>query len=101
MPAWTPKLYYPYCVLVKGCCTYEYYQGAGQYLNQVDAYMNYNSPDFEGRVAVGFVPFIPVDAIRAPPLFGPIIGYTTTSIQGCVDCRTRGGVNHAPPFWQN
>lgn len=100
MPAWTPKLYYPYCVLVKGCCSYELYQGGGNYLNQVDAYINYTSPIYEGRVAAGFVPYIPVDAVRVPPIFGPIIGFTVTSIPGCVDCTTRGGRNHPPSFWQ-
>lgn len=101
MPAWTPKLYYPYCVLVKGCCYYQFYQGGGNYLNQVDTYMNYTSPSFEGNVAAGFVPYIPIDAIRNPPIFGPIIGFTATSIPGCVDCTTRGGRNHPPSFWQN
>lgn len=99
MPAWSPKLYYPYCVLVKGCCSYQYYQGAGMYLNQVDAYMNYTSSTYEGNVAAGFVPYIPIDAIRNPPIFGPIIGFTVTSIPGCVDCRTRG-TNKQPAFWQ-
>lgn len=99
MPAWSPQLYYPYCVLVKGCCSYEYYQGGGMYLNQVDAYMNYTSSTYEGNVAAGFVPYIPIDAIRNPPIFGPIIGFTTTSIPACVDCRTRG-TNKQPAFWQ-
>jgi hypothetical protein len=101
MPAWAPKLYYPYCVLVKGCCDYLYPQGPGLYLNQVDAYINYTSPTYEGNVVAGFVPYIPIDAIRVPPIFGPIIGFTVTSIPGCVDCRTRGGINRPPSFWQN
>jgi len=97
LPAWAPTLYYPYCALVKDCCTYQHYQGAGLYLNQVDSYMNYTSPDFSANGA-GFVPFIPIDAIRPPG--GPILGFTATSIPGCVDCRTRGGINKEPSFWQ-
>lgn len=93
LPSWSPDPnYYHYCVLLKGCCSYSYYEGAGQYINQVDAYMNYTGNEF--------APLIPIDAVRAPPFEGPIIGFTTTSIPICVDCRVRGGVNKAPAYWQ-
>jgi hypothetical protein len=91
LPAWSPTLYYPYCVLVKGCCSYSFFEGAGQYINQVDAYINYTGTEFP--------PYIPIDAIEPSPA-GPILGFTVTSIPGCVDCRTRGGINRPPVFWQ-
>lgn len=101
MPAWAPQLYYPYCTLVFDCCTYMHPEGEGLYLNQVDAYMNYTSTDYYGNIGKGFVPYIPIDAIQSSP-GGPILGFTTTSIQGCVNCLTRGlgAINKAPAYWQ-
>ena len=62
---------------------------------------DYGYPVVESVVNAGFVPYIPIDAIRVPPIFGPVIEFTVTSIPGCVDCMTRGGINRPPSFWQN
>ncbi|MGZ4000816.1 MAG: DUF4249 domain-containing protein [Mucilaginibacter sp.] len=91
LPNWTATLYYPYCQIYPYCCQYQAYRGPGLYENQVDEFMNYNGSSVDL--------LIPIDAKRAHPE-GPILGFTTTTIRGCVDCTTRG-TNKQPAFWQN
>jgi hypothetical protein len=90
LPGWTATLYYPYCIIDPYCCQYQAYRGPGLYENQVDEYMIYHGGPVD--------PYIPIDAKRAHPE-GPILGFTTTTIRGCVDCTTRG-TNKQPAFWQ-
>ena len=75
------------------CCTYVFVNKYGQTINQVDQYINYDSPDFHPG---GDNPLIPVSAITRPGQ--PILGYTATTLE-CADCTLRG-TNKKPSFWK-
>ncbi len=100
LPAWATDQPYSGCHVASDpenpaypCCTYVFVNKYGQTINQVDQYINYDSPDFHPG---GDNPLIPVSAITRPGQ--PIQGYTATILE-CADCTLRG-TNKKPSFWK-
>ena len=101
LPYWKAITPYQNCSLASDpefpkspCCTYVFNNPIlGKIINQVDYYINYNSPTFQPG---GDDPLIPDSAITKPAQ--PIQGYTATTLE-CADCTLRG-TNKKPSFWK-
>jgi hypothetical protein len=101
LPAWVANSMYEGCVLLPdpgnpkfACCYYAFADQNGNIRNQVNNYINYNTPSF---IPGGDNPLIPINAITVPGQ--PPIGYTAATRE-CTDC-TLKGTNKKPAFWDN
>ncbi|PKP34854.1 MAG: hypothetical protein CVU00_05110 [Bacteroidetes bacterium HGW-Bacteroidetes-17] len=63
-------------------------------IDDVEAYLSWVHPDnYPLYVAYGWV--------RIPPLYGQYVFIETFVSKDCIDCRTRGGTNQKPDFWDD